>query len=127
MPDGSFASTPRRGTMPSLFSRAAVSRPKRSSPTLAMKTHAPFFAERRATATAWFAPFPPGFMRNLPPLTVSPGTGIFFPVMTMSVLVEPNTTIFFMPAILSFFAHRFNVPPQGTCFCRFMEQLQNMV
>ena len=61
-----------------------------------MKMQAPFFAESRATATAWFAPFPPGFMRKLPPHTVSPGTGIFFPAITMSVLVDPRTTIFFM-------------------------------
>ena len=61
----------------------------------AMNTHSPRFAESLATATAWFAPFPPGFMKNVPPDTISPGTGIRFPLMTMSVLVLPSTTIFF--------------------------------
>ena len=33
-------------------------------------------------------------MRNRPSQTVSPGTGMRFPVMTMSVFVDPRTTIF---------------------------------
>ena len=82
--------------MPSFFIRAAVARPKRSSPTLAMKMHAPFAADRRATATAWFAPLPPAFIMNRPPLTVSPGAGSFRPAITISVFVEPNTTVFFI-------------------------------
>ena len=94
VPDAFFLSTTSFASIVSFLNLSALSRPKRSSPTFAMNTQAPFFSERRATATAWFAPFPPGFMRNVPPETVSPGTGIFFPVITMSVLVLPRTTIF---------------------------------
>ena len=94
VPEGSFLSMMSLGVIPSFLRRASVARPKRSSPTLAMKEQAPFLPESLATATAWLAPLPPGFKRKRPPNIVSPGTGIFFPVMTMSVLVDPRTTIF---------------------------------
>src|SRR5580704_10988671 len=45
---------------------------KSSSPTLLMKWT---FAPRRAAATDWFDPFPPGPRRNSDPKTVSPQTG----------------------------------------------------
>ena len=46
---------------------------------------------RRAAATAWLAPFPPGFMKKVPPMTVSPGAGRCSVRMTMSVLELPTT------------------------------------
>mgnify|MGYP007042227637 CR=1 FL=1 len=49
---------------------------------------------RRATVTAWLAPLPPGFMKKVPPMTVSPGRGKCPVQMTISVFELPITRIF---------------------------------
>src|SRR5215211_5042821 len=64
------------------------SSPKGSSPTLPnMATSAP----RRAAATAWLAPLPPGKRESWAPVTVSPGSGRRLTLRTKSWLIEPTT------------------------------------
>jgi hypothetical protein len=63
--------------------------PKASSPaqpTIAVR------APRRAAATAWLAPFPPGTVENPLPATVSPGKGSRATRATRSMLRLPTTT-----------------------------------
>ena len=63
--------------------------PKASSPTqpiIAVR------APRRAAATAWFAPLPPGTVENPPPSSVSPGTGRRGARTTRSMFRLPTTT-----------------------------------
>ena len=50
-------------------------------------------APRRAHATAWFAPLPPGTRENDPPPTVPPGFGSRSIRTTRSRLTDPTTTI----------------------------------
>jgi hypothetical protein len=62
VPLAQVLSTTRRASIPSFFILVAVSRPNTSSPTLAMNMQFFLFAESLATATAWLAPLPPGFI-----------------------------------------------------------------
>src|SRR5699024_11792269 len=41
-------------------------------------------------ATAWFAPFPPGYVSNFSPKTVSPCSGTWLVVVTISILILPT-------------------------------------
>ena len=50
-------------------------------------------APRRAHATAWFAPFPPGMREKVAPVTVSPGRGRRSQRATRSRLIDPTTTM----------------------------------
>src|SRR5690349_7046270 len=75
-------------SMPSRSSAARARRPNASRPTA--PTNA-VTAPSRAAATAWFAPLPPSCSENVPPVTVSPGTGSFAAWATRSTLTEPTT------------------------------------
>ena len=50
-------------------------------------------APRRAHATAWLAPLPPGAVKKLCPVRVSPGAGSRGTRATKSMLMLPKTTI----------------------------------
>ena len=50
--------------------------------------------ESRDEATAWLAPFPPGWMENEVPVRVSPAEGTRAVVETRSTFREPITVIF---------------------------------
>ena len=76
-------------SMPSLARSATARRPNSSSPIAPTKTTR---APSRAAATAWLAPFPPGWRAKLPPVTVSPGTGIRAVRTTRSTFIDPTTT-----------------------------------
>ena len=52
-----------------------------------------FGRERRAHATAWLAPFPPGPVENDVAVSVSPPEGTRGVIVTRSVLREPITVI----------------------------------
>ena len=91
-PDGFFVSeNTYEVSIPSSLNSWLAWCPKMSLPVLQMKETLP---PRRATVTAWLAPLPPGFMKKVPPMTVSPGRGKCPVQMTISVFELPITRIF---------------------------------
>jgi hypothetical protein len=76
--------------MPSFLNKAFACSPKTSLPTFAKNMT---FPPSLAAATAWFAPFPPAFIKKSPPKMVSPGCGRFVVLITISVLELPITTM----------------------------------
>ena len=91
-PDGFFVSeNTYEVSIPSSLNNWLAWCPKMSLPVLQMKETLP---PRRATVTAWLAPLPPGFMKKVPPMTVSPGRGKCPVQMTISVFELPITRIF---------------------------------
>src|SRR5581483_755557 len=73
---------------PELSSSARASDANSSSPTHAMRSTS---APRRAAATAWFAPLPPGTRLKVAPDTDSPARGKRSTVATRSRLTDPTT------------------------------------
>ena len=96
------ASTVIRATpVGSSVSRTSSSTPASRSPASASSANASrptaptnvTLAPRRAHATAWFAPLPPGNRASVAPLTVSPGRGSCSQRTTRSRLTEPTTVM----------------------------------
>nr|MCF0101958.1 hypothetical protein [Streptomyces sp. MH191] len=81
-------STPAVST-PDSACESSSSRPCPSSPTRASRA---VRAPRRAAATAWLAPLPPGWTARSEPRTVSPAPGRRSTPITRSALAEPTTS-----------------------------------
>src|SRR5947209_831359 len=78
----------RSSLTPARSSSASASAASSSFPTHAISSTS---APRRAAATAWFAPLPPGMRLNVAPVTVSPGRGRRSARATRSTLIDPTT------------------------------------
>ncbi len=77
-------------SQPTLASSCFISRPKLSSP---MRPSIAVLPPMRAAANAWLAPLPPGAVKYLLPMMVSPGTGMRGDTATTSMFRLPTTTI----------------------------------